>query len=114
MPYDLYTAEDIQNRVIYVEVSRGCPYRCEYCLSSLDKSVRNFDVNLFLVEMQKLLDRGTRQFKFIDRTFNLSPTTCTQILLFFLERIHLGLFLHFEMVPDRLPVEIRDLIKKIS
>lgn len=112
LPYDLYTDEDILNRVIYVEVSRGCPYRCEYCLSSLDKSVRNFDVDQFLVEMDKLLKRGARQFKFIDRTFNLSPTTCTQILQFFLERIDLGLFLHFEMVPDRLPVEIRDLIKK--
>lgn len=111
-PYHLYTDEDIQNRVIYVEVSRGCPYRCEYCLSSLDKSVRNFEVSGFLQEMDQLLKRGARQFKFIDRTFNLSPTTCTQILQFFLDRIHLGLFLHFEMVPDRLPVEIRDLIKK--
>lgn len=111
-PYHLYTDEDIQNRVIYVEVSRGCPYRCEYCLSSLDKSVRNFDVEEFLKDMQSLLDRGARQFKFIDRTFNLSPTTCTTILQFFLDRIHLGLFLHFEMVPDRLPSEIRDLIKQ--
>ncbi len=111
-PYAYYTDEDIKNRVIYVEVSRGCPYRCEYCLSSLDKSVRNFDVTTFLADMEHLLERGTRQFKFIDRTFNLSPTTCTQILQFFLDRIHLGLFLHFEMVPDRLPTEIRDLIKQ--
>ncbi|WP_373998403.1 DUF4080 domain-containing protein [Bdellovibrio bacteriovorus] len=111
-PYELYTDEDIQNRVIYVEVSRGCPYRCEYCLSSLDKAVRSFELADFLTEMQKLLDRGARQFKFIDRTFNLSPTTCTTILQFFLDRIDLGLFLHFEMVPDRLPLEIRDLIKK--
>lgn len=112
MPYHLYSDEDIQNRVIYVEVSRGCPYRCEYCLSSLDKSVRNFELTEFLAAMEKLLERGARQFKFIDRTFNLSPTICTSILQFFLDRIHLGLFLHFEMVPDRLPVEIRDLIKR--
>ncbi|WP_413558932.1 DUF4080 domain-containing protein [Bdellovibrio sp. HCB209] len=111
-PYTHYTDEDIKNRVLYVEVSRGCPYRCEYCLSSLDKSVRNFDITQFLADMQVLLDRGARQFKFIDRTFNLSPTICTQILNFFLERIELGLFLHFEMVPDRLPAEIRELIKK--
>ncbi|KHD88629.1 MAG: Mg-protoporphyrin IX monomethyl ester oxidative cyclase [Bdellovibrio sp. ArHS] len=111
-PYGLYSDEDIQNRVIYVEVSRGCPYRCEYCLSSLDKAVRSFELTDFLADIQKLLDRGARQFKFIDRTFNLSPTTCTTILQFFLDRIELGLFLHFEMVPDRLPVEIRDLIKK--
>lgn len=111
-PYHLYTDDDIKNRVIYVELSRGCPYRCEYCLSSLDKSVRNFDVDAFLKDMQSLLDRGARQFKFIDRTFNLSPTICTQVLQFFLDRIDLGLFLHFEMVPDRLPTEIRELIKK--
>lgn len=111
-PYDLYTDEDIKNRVVYVEVSRGCPYRCEYCLSSLDKSVRNFDLDAFLLSMQSLLDRGLRQFKFIDRTFNLSPTICTSILEFFLKQIDLGLFLHFEMVPDRLPSEIRELIKK--
>ncbi len=111
MPYRLYSDDDIKNRVIYVEASRGCPYKCEYCLSSLDKSVRSFELDGFLNEMQLLLDRGVRTFKFVDRTFNLSPTTSTQILKFFLERIELGLFLHFELVPDRLPVEIRDLIK---
>lgn len=111
LPYSYYTDEDIKNRVIYVEASRGCPYKCEYCLSSLDKSVRNFDLEHFLAEMKTLMDRGARTFKFVDRTFNLSPTSSTRILKFFLEHIHLNLFLHFEMVPDRLPVEIRDLIK---
>lgn len=111
-PYDLYSDEDIKNRVLYVEVSRGCPYKCEYCLSSLDKSVRSFDLTHFLSEMKKLMDRGARTFKFVDRTFNLSPTTSCQILQFFLDHIHLGLFLHFEMVPDRLPNEIRELIQK--
>jgi radical SAM superfamily enzyme YgiQ (UPF0313 family) len=112
MPYNLYTDDDIKNRVIYVEASRGCPYKCEYCLSSLDKSVRSFDLDQFLSEMKTLMDRGVRTFKFVDRTFNLSPTTSTQILKFFLNHIDLGLFLHFELVPDRLPVEIRELIKQ--
>ncbi|MCC2680305.1 MAG: Mg-protoporphyrin monomethyl ester oxidative cyclase, partial [Pseudobdellovibrio sp.] len=110
MPYSLYSDDDIKNRVIYVEASRGCPYKCEYCLSSLDKSVRSFDLDLFLAEMKTLMDRGARTFKFVDRTFNLSPTTSTRILKFFLEHIDLGLFLHFELVPDRLPLEIRELI----
>jgi radical SAM superfamily enzyme YgiQ (UPF0313 family) len=112
LPYDLYTDDDIKNRVIYVEASRGCPYKCEYCLSSLDKSVRSFDLNLFLAEIKKLMDRGARTFKFVDRTFNLSPTTSVTILNFFFEHIDLGLFLHFEMVPDRLPQEIKNLIQK--
>lgn len=111
-PYFLYNDEDIKNRTVYVEASRGCPYKCEYCLSSLDKSVRNFPIDAFLADLQSLIDRGTRQFKFIDRTFNLSPTISTRILQFFLERIELGLFLHFEMVPDRLPAELKELIKK--
>lgn len=111
-PYHLYSDEDIQNRVLYVEVSRGCPYKCEYCLSSLDKSVRSFDLTHFLSEIKILIGRGARTFKFVDRTFNLSPTTSCQILQFFLEHIELGLFLHFEMVPDRLPAEIRELIQK--
>lgn len=110
LPYAEYNDEDIKNRVIYVEASRGCPYKCEYCLSSLDKSVRNFSLEKFLAEMQTLLNRGVRQFKFIDRTFNLSPSISTQILQFFLNNIELGLFLHFEMVPDRLPNELKDLI----
>lgn len=110
LPYDLYSDEDIKNRIIYVEASRGCPYKCEYCLSSLDKSVRSFDIEVFLSELQKLIVRGARTFKFVDRTFNLSPTTSSRILQFFLEQIHLGFFLHFEMVPDRLPTEIRDLV----
>ncbi len=112
MPYSFYSDEDIRNRVIYVEVSRGCPYRCEYCLSSLDKSVRGFEVDIFVAEMAQLLEKGVRQFKFIDRTFNLSPSVCDKILKFFLSKIDLGLFLHFEMVPDRLPQELRSLIKQ--
>jgi radical SAM superfamily enzyme YgiQ (UPF0313 family) len=112
LPYDLYTDEDIQNRVLYVEASRGCPYKCEYCLSSLDVSVRNFDVDSFLYEMQKLIERGAKQFKFVDRTFNLSPTLSESILVFFLKQIDKGLFLHFEMVPDRLPDNLKELIKQ--
>lgn len=112
LPYAEYTDEDIRNRTIYVEASRGCPYKCEYCLSSLDVSVRNFDIEAFLAEIAKLIERGARQFKFVDRTFNLSPATSSRILGFFLERIDLGLFLHFEMVPDRLPDELKDLIRK--
>jgi radical SAM superfamily enzyme YgiQ (UPF0313 family) len=109
-PYRFYTDDDIKNRVLYVEASRGCPYKCEYCLSSLDKSVRSFDLDRFLSDMQMLMDRGARQFKFVDRTFNLSIATGTKILQFFLDRMDLGLFLHFELVPDRLPKELRDLI----
>ncbi len=111
-PYDLYTDEDLKNRVIYVEASRGCPFTCEFCLSSLDIPVRAFATDAFLASMQSLLDRGVKQFKFVDRTFNLHLPTSSAILQFFLDRWREGLFLHFEMVPDRLPEQLRGLIRQ--
>jgi radical SAM superfamily enzyme YgiQ (UPF0313 family) len=111
-PYELYTDEDLKNRVIYVEASRGCPFTCEFCLSSLDIPVRAFPTDAFLASMQRLLDRGATQFKFVDRTFNLHLPTSTGILQFFLDRWREGLFLHFEMVPDRLPEQLRALIRR--
>jgi radical SAM superfamily enzyme YgiQ (UPF0313 family) len=112
LPYSLYTPHDLARRVVYVEASRGCPFKCEFCLSSLDVPVRNVPIDLFLEEMQKLLDRGLKQFKFVDRTFNLNINISKAILQFFLDRYFDGLFLHFEMIPDRLPEALRELIEK--
>ena len=107
LPYDLYTDEDVRQRVVYVEASRGCPFKCEFCLSSLDVPVRNVPLDAFLAAMQRLLDRGLRQFKFVDRTFNLNLHIGRSILEFFRQRYVPGLFLHFEMIPDRLPEQLR-------
>jgi radical SAM superfamily enzyme YgiQ (UPF0313 family) len=112
LPYSLYTDHDLAHRVIYVEASRGCPYRCEFCLSSLDKTVRPFPLAPLLAEFEQLLARGARQFKFVDRTFNLDLERSAAILEFFLARIELGLFVHFELVPDRLPDGLRALIER--
>ena len=112
LPYDLYDQKDIDHRVIYVEASRGCPFSCEFCLSSLDIPVRNFPLDHFLAAMQSLLDRGVRQFKFVDRTFNLNLNISRAILQFFHERYRPDLFLHFEMIPDRLPESLRELIAR--
>lgn len=112
LPYDEYSDVDVAQRVVYVEASRGCPYSCEFCLSSLDQKVRRFPLDAFLTAMQKLFDRGTRHFKFIDRTFNLHIATSKAILEFFWQRYEPGMFLHFEMVPDRLPIELREIIAR--
>ena len=110
LPYDLYEARDLEHRVVYVEASRGCPFTCEFCLSSLEIPVRQFPLDPFLVAMQQLHDRGLRRFKFVDRTFNLNLATSRRILQFFLDRLSPELFVHFEMIPDRLPAELRELI----
>jgi len=112
LPYDLYTDDDIAHRIIYVEASRGCPFTCEFCLSSLDIPVRQVPLPALLEQLQRLLDRGVKQFKFVDRTFNLNVDVSKIILEFFLERYQPGHFFHFEMIPDRLPESLREVITK--
>lgn len=112
LPYRYYDDEDIRNRLIYVEASRGCPFKCEFCLSALDKTATAFPLETFLDEMNTLLERGVRNFKFIDRTFNLKIATSIQILEFFLERMSDDLYLHFEVVPDHLPDKLKEVLQR--
>ncbi len=112
LPYQYYTEEDIKNRVLYVEASRGCPFKCEFCLSALDKTSLPFDIDVFLKQMEDLYNRGARNFKFVDRTFNLKIQTSLKILDFFLARLDEQLFLHFEIIPDRLPSALKEAIAK--
>lgn len=114
-PYPEYTSTDIKNRVLYVEASRGCPFKCEFCLSSLDKTATAFNLEQFLSQMNQLVDRGARHFKFVDRTFNLKIDTSRKILEFFLNAIENDkrtLFLHFELIPDRLPAALKELLPR--
>ncbi len=110
MPYKYYSDEDIKNRIIYVEASRGCPFKCEFCLSSLDKTSKTFTLDGFLKEMDRLYRKGARNFKFIDRTFNLKTAHSTTILQFFLDRMDPDLMVHFEVIPDRLPDSLKELL----
>ena len=110
LPYAFYNEEDIRNRLIYVEASRGCPFKCEFCLSSLDKTAWPFELTRFLNAMDDLYQRGARNFKFIDRTFNLKVSSSVAILEFFLERMDDDLYLHFEVIPDHLPDKLREVL----
>jgi radical SAM superfamily enzyme YgiQ (UPF0313 family) len=112
LPYEYYTDEDLKHRLLYVEASRGCPFKCEFCLSSLDKSSTPFELTIFLEQMEILYQRGARNFKFIDRTFNLNINTTMQIMQFFLDRMTDDLYLHFEVVPDHLPRKLKELLAK--
>ena len=114
-PYDEYTDADITKRLLYVEASRGCPFKCEFCLSALDKTAWAFELDAFMAEMDGLYLRGARNFKFVDRTFNLKVEHSVRILQFFLDRLQMAnetpnLFVHFEVVPDSLPDRLKELI----
>jgi radical SAM superfamily enzyme YgiQ (UPF0313 family) len=116
LPYTLYTDEDIAHRTLYVEASRGCPFKCEFCLSSLDKTAWPFPLDAFLAELDLLYARGARLFKFVDRTFNLNVKTSLKIMQFFLDKLEANpgdpVYAHFELVPDHLPDALKDTIAR--
>ncbi|MCJ7766126.1 MAG: cobalamin-dependent protein, partial [Thiovulaceae bacterium] len=109
LPYDDYSDSDVANRYIYVEASRGCPFLCEFCLSAIDEKVRNFDIDALIIEFEKLWQRGARNFKFIDRTFNLNMKFANAILDFFLAK-EPPYFVHFEVIPDHFPDSLKERI----
>ena len=120
LPYTEYSDADLAHRLLYVEASRGCPFKCEFCLSSLDKTAWSFDLDRFLAALDVLYQRGARHFKFVDRTFNLKIDASLRILQFFLDRLPPpgapaaadALFLHFEVVPDHLPDRLKTMLAK--
>lgn len=115
LPYAFYNDEDVANRYIYVEASRGCPFLCEFCLSSIDEKVRNFNVVTILEHLETLWRRGVRSFKFIDRTFNLNVRIASQLLDFFLTKCQSPegpCFVHFEVIPDHFPDALKERIAR--
>jgi hypothetical protein len=112
LPYSEFTEEDLARRFVYVEASRGCPFKCEFCLSSLDKTAWAFDLDAFMGELTALHTRGARHFRFVDRTFNLKAAAGLRILEFFLERLDERLFVHFEVIPDHLPDKLKAAIAR--
>jgi len=117
LPYGEYSDADLAHRLLYVEASRGCPFKCEFCLSALDKTAWGFELNRVLTALETLYRRGARNFKFVDRTFNLKTDNAARILQFFLDKLPGApgatpgrLFLHFEVIPDHLPERLRAML----
>ena len=120
--YDFYTDEDLRQKLIYVESSRGCPYTCAFCQSAGSHlnpgrgEIREFPLEPFLKDLGKLLERSkgkTRTIKFLDRSFNAKPERAVQILEFCLAEAHkAGRQFHFEMVPGFFPAGLKDVLEK--
>lgn len=113
LPYEFYTDDDIKNRHIYFEASRGCPFHCEFCLSSIDNKMRYLPIGTVLQELEKLWIHGARNFKFIDRTFNININFGAKLLEYFLDKEE-DYFVHFEVIPDNFPDELKKLLSKFK
>lgn len=113
LPFLYDDMEPFENRILYYESSRGCPYRCSYCLSSIEKKVRFRDIYMVKKELQFFLDRRVPQVKFIDRTFNCNHDHAIAIWNYILEHDNGITNFHFEIAADILNQEELDLLKKM-
>lgn len=111
LPFSLYDDDDIAHRVIYVEASRGCPYRCSYCTSS-GTGLRLIPLERLLPALQSLWERGVRQFKFLDRSFTASLAHSNAVMNFFLERNDPQMCLHFEINTEHLRSETMEMLAR--
>lgn len=107
------TKEGFTNRIIYYESSRGCPYQCSYCLSSIDTSVRFRDVETVKKELQYFLDKKVKQVKFVDRTFNCKHSHAVEIWRYILENDNNVTNFHFEIAADILTEEELEILEKM-
>ncbi len=105
IPFLYDRTDPFENRIIYYESSRGCPFRCSYCLSSIEKKVRYRSMDIVLSELQYFLDQKVKQVKFVDRTFNCSSKRALQIWTYIKEHDNGMTNFHFEIGADLLTEE---------
>lgn len=109
MAYDLL--DDINNQIIYIETSRGCPYHCGYCMASLDNKLRFFDIEEIKRQIEILINKGGKVFKFLDRTFNAHKKNFISLLDFIIVKHKPNNSFQFEITGDLLD---DDIIKYIN
>ncbi len=97
-PYE--ERESFEDKIIYYESSRGCPFRCSFCMSSIDKRIRNFSLERVKKDLKILLDTKARQIKFVDRTFNADYKRAMEIMEFIIENNNNNMTIHFEITAD--------------
>lgn len=113
LPFAYESLEGLEHRIVYYESSRGCPFSCSYCLSSIDKSVRFRDTELVKKELEYFLERKVPQVKFVDRTFNCKKSHSMEIWRYLLEHDNGVTNFHFEVSADLLDEEELELIGKM-
>lgn len=113
LPFLYYGLEQFENRIIYYESSRGCPYRCSYCLSSIDKKVRLRQLDIVKRELQFFLDHRVKQVKFVDRTFNCNHEHAMGIWQYLLEHDNGVTNFHFEIEADIISEEELELLSRM-
>ena len=111
VPFAYSNLTEFKNRIIYYESSRGCPFSCSYCLSSIDKKLRFRDIELVKKELQFFIDNKVPQVKFVDRTFNCKHDHAMEIWRYITENDNGITNFHFEISADLLRAEELALMK---
>ncbi len=105
--------DNFQDKIIYYESSRGCPFCCSFCMSSIDKRMRTFSLDRVKKDLSLLLNTGARQIKFVDRTFNADYKRSMEIMDFIVKHNKNNMTIHFEITADIINDEFLNYVKKL-
>ncbi|MCT4509186.1 MAG: B12-binding domain-containing radical SAM protein [Tepidibacter sp.] len=113
-PYENIDKKEYENRIVYYETSRGCPFNCQYCLSSTIKGLRFFDIDRVKMELKNLIDASVKQVKFVDRTFNAKKEYALDIMRFIMENDNGFTNFHFEVTAHLIDDDMLEFLSKCS
>ena len=111
--YDIFNKNDIKDKIVYYETSRGCSYNCAYCLSSITKKVRFFPYEKVISDIKKIVDAGAKQIKFVDRTFNFDKNRTSDIIKYLCSIDNGKINFHFEITAHILQDDLLDILKNV-
>lgn len=112
-PYRFLEDQDaLSKRITYVETSRGCPFTCQFCLSSIETGVRYFDRERVKDDIRYLMANGAKTFKFVDRTFNISRSYAMEMFRFLIDEHLPGTVFQFEITADIMRPEVIEFLNK--